>query len=1038
MKHFTHFIIYQVNKKIRLILFLTLEISIGYATTPISLSVTSSKGSNICKGDQVTFVATASGDLPICTVGTQFMYTHEYDWTINGKPAFTSSYGTSNPNPYFTTSFVTSDLKDGDQVVCTYSYNLFCISGGSINHVNAGASSPPWTFIVYSIDASSFSIIQPPNGEITGGTYIYSATAPTTNSPSLTYTWNLGSGLGSYTHYGTDGLSIQVNVDPGAAQKLPATYSVGLSAVSSACPSNVVNAPVQYVTITNPVPSTPSIPVVTGSNPSDQYSVNLSWSKSTDNTGVKDYIVYYTDAGTNQNGFQTIPAGTTDPVTATITSLSQQEIGSPHSYTFSVVAEDDYQGVSMNSGTSLPYIIDHEAPNPPLNFVQIEQTDNTATFTWTPGSDNVGVTGYYVYKDGGTTPIATIGTNNIYSILFSSLPTDFSIKAFDAKGNTSTKVPFPSVTQPVDPFTIDPATGFVGIGVKPPSEKLDIDGNLKVRGNIILDKVVKTEPDVMTFTGASLDIYTPSQGQYNGQKPIISMTQWGEIKFNSTPYLNYNDIKFLGTGNYKNGIGFRDSFGQVNGIGGPALFGENGGVLGTKQGSWDGPEQTALKWDQSNNVSVTGALYNTGLPQGSKPIEDPWITQGFTSNNPQYPSYQSELTLRQYWKTKVTVNTPEFQVNGEMNSFGGYRVAGRDMHSGNPDVINNAPYYGIGMSNKILSGTIAAVQVAGYGGVILTDNTGVAVSVYNGNTQVKGNLDFVGDLSHNGSPISLISMVNNYNIIQGNTNVTGTFKVGTNSLIINGYNGNPITGTANINEIYSNFVSEPLYINKTNGANTIINPNTGTVSIGTTDAGSSYLTNVKLNIGGSLVVSNSIALGSLSQNNTYGQSYISTSSTNDILFYTNGGNNQVLSLGNNGNILLGGNTGINTSTPRAALDVKGKVIIGNKTITTGTDTDFQLSVDGKIVSTKVIVTDQGWSDHVFNANYKLKTLEEVNDYIKQNHHLADIPSEIEISKNGIDTGEMLKLHMAKIEELTLYLIQQEKKIKNLEIQLLKK
>jgi hypothetical protein len=55
-----------------------------------------------------------------------------------------------------------------------------------------------------------------------------------------------------------------------------------------------------------------------------------------------------------------------------------------------------------------------------LNFVQIEQTDNTATFTWTPGSDNVGVTGYYVYKDGGTTPIATIGTNNIYSIQLTS------------------------------------------------------------------------------------------------------------------------------------------------------------------------------------------------------------------------------------------------------------------------------------------------------------------------------------------------------------------------------------------------------------------------------------------------------------------------------------------------------------------------------------------------------------------------------------------------------------------------------------------
>jgi len=110
----------------------------------------------------------------------------------------------------------------------------------------------------------------------------------------------------------------------------------------------------------------------------------------------------------------------------------------------------------------------------------------------------------------------------------------------------------------------------------------------------------------------------------------------------------------------------------------------------------------------------------------------------------------------------------------------------------------------------------------------------------------------------------------------------------------------------------------------------------------------------------------------------------------------------------------------------------------NSVITIGTD-DYQdgndvyrLSVNGKVraESIKVYV---GWADFVFEKDYYLPTLEEVEDYIKVNGHLKDIPSAKEVKANGIDLGEMNKLLLQKIEELTLYTIQLKKEIDGLKL-----
>jgi hypothetical protein len=90
-----------------------------------------------------------------------------------------------------------------------------------------------------------------------------------------------------------------------------------------------------------------------------------------------------------------------------------------------------------------------------------------------------------------------------------------------------------------------------------------------------------------------------------------------------------------------------------------------------------------------------------------------------------------------------------------------------------------------------------------------------------------------------------------------------------------------------------------------------------------------------------------------------------------------------------------------------------------------------LAVNGKIRSTELVV-ESGWADYVFENDYKLMKLEEVEAFIEKNKHLPNIPSAKEINENGLQVGEVQKRMMEKIEELTLYVIEQNKQIKKME------
>ncbi len=88
--------------------------------------------------------------------------------------------------------------------------------------------------------------------------------------------------------------------------------------------------------------------------------------------------------------------------------------------------------------------------------------------------------------------------------------------------------------------------------------------------------------------------------------------------------------------------------------------------------------------------------------------------------------------------------------------------------------------------------------------------------------------------------------------------------------------------------------------------------------------------------------------------------------------------------------------------------------------------------DGTLIATTFQAINPPWSDFVFKPGYNLRSLEDLEQYIAQNKHLPEIPKEDEVQEKGINLGEMNAKLLQKIEELTLYVIDLNKRMKKLE------
>lgn len=117
----------------------------------------------------------------------------------------------------------------------------------------------------------------------------------------------------------------------------------------------------------------------------------------------------------------------------------------------------------------------------------------------------------------------------------------------------------------------------------------------------------------------------------------------------------------------------------------------------------------------------------------------------------------------------------------------------------------------------------------------------------------------------------------------------------------------------------------------------------------------------------------------------------------------------------------------NSNSPSSIMSFyDGNVGIGT-TLTSG----YKLSVAGKIRATEVNVEHlDNWYDCVFEDDYNLSSVKDLEKYIEKNKHLPDVPSAKEVKENGINLGEMNGILLKKVEELTLYMIEQQKMIDN--------
>lgn len=119
-------------------------------------------------------------------------------------------------------------------------------------------------------------------------------------------------------------------------------------------------------------------------------------------------------------------------------------------------------------------------------------------------------------------------------------------------------------------------------------------------------------------------------------------------------------------------------------------------------------------------------------------------------------------------------------------------------------------------------------------------------------------------------------------------------------------------------------------------------------------------------------------------------------------------------------------TGSTTLATRMTIKENGFVGIGTE------NPQSLLAINGKITAKEVEVTLSGWSDFVFADDFNLRPLSEVEEFINTNRHLPDVPSEAEVLQNGVNLGEMSSILLQKIEELTLYIIELNKRIAELE------
>jgi hypothetical protein len=284
--------------------------------------------------------------------------------------------------------------------------------------------------------------------------------------------------------------------------------------------------------------------------------------------------------------------------------------------------------------------------------------------------------------------------------------------------------------------------------------------------------------------------------------------------------------------------------------------------------------------------------------------------------------------------------------------------------------------------------------------------TGNTLSISNGNSVTLPTYNYTPQLlTQSENTITLSNGGGSFTLPTFNDTDAQSLALNGNTLSIS--NGNSVT--------LPNYVDTPQTLSQTG--------NTVTLSNG---GGSFTMPNTSVTAGTNVTVSGS---------GTSASPYVI--SAGDTSLYANNGTINSATTTNGNRVVTMNNSNIWFQS--AAADTNSKIYIGTTATYPSTTGNYKLYVEGGILTEKVKValrSTANWADYVFEKNYDLMPLKNVEEYIAIHKHLPGIDSASELAKNGLDLAEMQAKHMAKIEEMMLYIIDQnktiEKNIKDIE------
>jgi hypothetical protein len=430
---------------------------------------------------------------------------------------------------------------------------------------------------------------------------------------------------------------------------------------------------------------------------------------------------------------------------------------------------------------------------------------------------------------------------------------------------------------------------------------------------------------------------------------------------------------------------------------------------------------------KTNNTEYATILTNGNVGIGTNNPSNTLHVNG--TFNLTHPTFTGNFTIENVANGTVRFNSTQLGEIMRMGPGNTITFGGQQIRSEGRGALFSATISGNAL--ETVSGNVAFNTTAG--------NTLIGTLTDNGNKlQVNGNISLTSTQPHIKSP--------RYNILLGDETGGTFFLYGDNT-------GRPIhIGTSNGSNYHKfNFQGQGqlgdheatynfTYNSTSAAAFNIWNANQGVSKLYVSAAGNLILHNTatitdlnhKLQVNGKtwtteLMIPTDAGAGKVLTSDASGNATWQTAagSANAWVY----GGNAVVAASQIGNTSNQNLQIITNNLPRIHIDNDGNVGIGTTSVN---DVNYKLFVEGSIRTRKVRVDALTWADYVFQPSYNLRPLKEVEQFIQKNSHLPDVPSAAEVEKEGIDLGDNQAVLLRKIEELTLYIIEQNKRLEEQE------